>query len=122
MSVVLKQNIVFADKENATGLLSEIKKLRRGAHIGCVIYLILLKAVKVTEFTADLILVEESKRDTDIVVSVVSQLVCFLKSNNVPEEDKNSIIKEVEYFLKLHPEKERSGQIQFECGAKRMRS
>lgn len=115
MSVVLKQNIVFADKENATGLLSEIKKPKRGGlHTGCVIYLILLKALKVTEFSADLILVDESKTDTDIVASVLSRLVSFLNSNNVPQENKSSIIKDVEYLLEDQPEKERSGQKQFE--------
>jgi len=95
----------LADKISGAIYFLTVEKFIRGQYLGCVIYVILLKAVK---FSADLVLVDESEKDTDIVLSVVSHLFRFLKSNNIPQESKDNIIKDVEYLLKLHPEKEHS--------------
>ncbi len=104
--ILLNNKMRFADKIRGTTLLSTIKKYRRGLYLGCVIYLILLKTIK---FSADLVLVDESEKDADIVLSVVSSLFRFLKSNKIPQEDKDNIIKDVGNLLKLYPEKEHSG-------------
>lgn len=104
--ILLNNDIRLADKISGPIYSSTVETFKRGQYLKCVIYVILLKAVKLS---ADLVLVDESAKDTDIVLSVVSHLFRFLKSNNIPQEDKDSIIKDVESLLKLHPEKEHSG-------------
>ncbi len=89
----------LADKVNGTVYLSTIKKFKRGIYLGCVIYVILLKALK---FSADLVLVDESEKDTDIVLSVVSSLFRFLKSDKIPQEDKDIILTQVKRLLERY--------------------
>jgi len=99
--IPLNKNFVFADKMDGCGLLSTIQGLKGGLYLICITYLILLRAVK---FSADLIFVGESQKDTDIVLSVVSSLFAFLKSNNIPEQDRDSILKQIENLLRFYPD------------------
>jgi len=101
--ILLNKNFVFADKMDGYGLLSTIQGLRGGLYLICITYLILLRAVK---FSADLIFVGESKKDTDIVLSVVFSLFAFLKSNNISEQDKDGILRQIDNLLKLYPNEE----------------
>ena len=105
--ILLNNKMRLTDKVNGTAFLPTIKKYKRGLYLKCATCVILLKAVKIS---ADLVLVDESEKDTDIVLSVVSSLFRFLKSNKIPQEDKDNIIKDVECLLKLHSEKEHSGR------------
>jgi len=97
--IPLNKNFILTDKMNILGFLSTIQRFRRGLCFGYATCLILLRAVK---FSADLIFVGESQKDVDIVLSVVSSLFAFLKSNNIPEQDRDSILKQIENLLKLY--------------------